>query len=146
MEHTVGFKYISVILKICLINLKMQRNSELYDSFTINLSQTHLFYPFLQRLNFSIVLYLILLIKGNGIYVNMGDVVIDPGNAIIDKPVDTIRDCESLCDHTIGCESFIYCEDSPTNECYLKDKILTGNEPTTEVEKCSSYYTAGNSS
>lgn len=61
------------------------------------------------------------------------------------QSVDSLQGCEKLCDQTNGCESFRYCEDSPTNECYLKDKTLTGNEPTKNVENCASYYTAGNS-
>ena len=74
----------------------------------------------------------------------------DEGNTIEHEVVDSIRDCERLCDAMPGCESLTYCQDSSGNQCYLKDKPLTGVEPTLTVdeltasnENCSSYYTLG---
>ena len=73
----------------------------------------------------------------------MGEVVKEEGTTILKENVDSVRNCEGLCDKTDGCESFKYCKNRPKNECYLKYKTLTGNEPTEFVENCASYYTAG---
>ena len=86
---------------------------------------------------------------GNGIYiiVEEGSVVVDEGTTIREEIADTVQDCEDLCDTSNTCESFRYCkgdsEDFPAKSCILKDKVLTGNEPTIFVENCASYYTAG---
>ena len=77
-------------------------------------------------------------------YINVGEVVEDEGNTLIEKEVETVQNCEELCDKTEGCNSFKYCDNNPKGECYLKDKKLTGNEPSIFVDRCASYYTAGN--
>ena len=73
----------------------------------------------------------------------------DEGTTIREEIADTVQDCEDLCDTSNTCESFRYCkgdsEDFPAKSCILKDKVLTGNEPTIFVENCASYYTAGKS-
>ena len=86
---------------------------------------------------------------GNGIYiiVDEGSVVVDEGNTIREEIAETVQDCEDLCSASESCESFRYCkgesEGMAAKSCILKDKILTGNEPTIFVENCASYYTAG---
>ena len=76
-----------------------------------------------------------------------GLVVLDEGNTVREEIAETVQDCEDLCDGSETCESFKYCKgdskDMAAKSCILKDKKLTGNEPTIFVENCASYYTAG---
>ena len=76
----------------------------------------------------------------------MGEVVEEEGNTVFTKVVASVQNCEDLCDKNDDCHSFRYCKDNSDdskNECFLKDKVLTGNEPSIFVEHCASYYTAG---
>ena len=76
----------------------------------------------------------------------MGEVVEEEGNTVFMKVVASVQNCEDLCDKNEACHSFRYCKDNSDdseNECFLKDKVLTGNEPSIFVEHCASYYTAG---
>ena len=82
----------------------------------------------------------------------MGEVVEEEGNTVFTKVVASVQNCEDLCDKNEDCHSFRYCKrnddsnddsDDSKNECFLKDKVLTGNEPSIFVEHCASYYTAG---
>ena len=75
----------------------------------------------------------------------MTEVVENVGNILLEESTETVYSCEQLCDHTDGCESFKYCKDRDPIErsCFLSDQTLSGNEPTTLVEHCASYYTAG---
>ena len=75
----------------------------------------------------------------------MEKVVEDEGNTIFEKTVNSVQDCEELCDKTDGCNSFNYCKQTYRNKCILRDKKLTGNEPSIFLENCASYYTAGKS-
>ena len=73
--------------------------------------------------------------------------MVDEGNTIREEIAETVQDCEDLCDESETCESFRYCKaenkDMAAKSCILKDKKLTGNEPTIFIENCASYYTAG---
>ena len=73
--------------------------------------------------------------------------MLDEGNTVREEIAETVQDCEDLCDGSETCESFKYCKgdskDMAAKSCILKDKKLTGNEPTIFVENCASYYTAG---
>ena len=73
----------------------------------------------------------------------MGEVVEDEGITVREESVDSISQCEKLCDESDACNSFKYCKNDPKNRCFLNDKVLTGNEPTIFVKDCTSYYTAG---
>ena len=73
----------------------------------------------------------------------MGEVVVDEGITVREELVDSVTQCEMLCDENSACNSFKYCKNIPKDKCFLKDKTLTGSEPTILIEHCSSYYTAG---
>jgi len=45
--------------------------------------------------------------------------------------------CKELCDDMEGCQSFAICSGS---KCWLKNRTLTGNEPTTLNSHCQTYY------
>ena len=54
----------------------------------------------------------------------------------------TLQQCEDACTQTDGCHSFAHCP-RDYNRCWLKDRILTGNEPTIYKYYCSTYFREG---
>ena len=71
--------------------------------------------------------------------------VLDEGKNLGVKYLVSYETCESFCESTLGCESFVHCKMSDANRgnCWLKDKILHGTEPTrnnSNGSQCTSYF------
>ena len=66
----------------------------------------------------------------------------DEGTEVAYRNVQSSLGCQNKCEETEGCESFTFCgrNDGVPSDCYLKDKILTGDEATKGVSNCASYY------
>ena len=83
-------------------------------------------------------------------YVRLGQewyVATDDGNPVFlnGKPDNypmTLQQCENACTKTDGCNSFTHCP-RHQNRCWLKDRVLTGGEPTKYNHYCSTYYKPG---
>ena len=67
------------------------------------------------------------------------DLVTDVGASITMHPSKTPNDCLNSCDKTEGCNSFTWSEQLG---CYLKEKCLTGDEPSSKENNngLKSYY------
>ena len=68
----------------------------------------------------------------------------DGGNSFGVKRWVSYDTCETFC-REYGCNSFVHCTMSTTDtgDCWLKQKILEGNEPTKDTSgwpKCTTYY------
>ena len=73
------------------------------------------------------------------------NVVLDEGNDLGVKYAISNGKCEAFCNKTSGCNSFVHCmnSDDGTGDCWLKDKLLRGNEQTrddTHGNRCTTYY------
>ena len=73
------------------------------------------------------------------------NVVLDEGNDLGVKYAISNGQCEAFCNKTSGCNSFVHCmnSDDGTGDCWLKDKLLRGNEQTrddTNGNRCTTYY------
>jgi len=66
-------------------------------------------------------------------------VAVNEGRHLRAAPWKTLAQCKALCDGTRGCNSLAWCPNWG-NYCLLKDKKLTGNEPTKYKYYCSTYY------
>lgn len=75
----------------------------------------------------------------SGEYGQMDGVAADEGNGI-DSPVysRSSTECKRRCDASPGCKSFSLCRG--WGKCWLKDKALTGSEPTSRDHDCQTYY------
>ena len=51
----------------------------------------------------------------------------------------TLQQCKDACTQTDDCHNFGHCP-RDQNKCWLRDRILTGNEPTKYKHYCSTYY------
>ena len=74
-------------------------------------------------------------------------VATDEGNPVFlngktDNYPMTLKQCETACTQTEGCNSFSHCP-RHQNRCWLKDRVLTGGEPTKYKHYCSTYYKPG---
>ena len=71
----------------------------------------------------------------------MESTVIDEGNPVGGEVTKASEfECGKLCDSRKGCNSFAFCLEKPGKiNCYTKDKILKGNEPTKQPSNCASY-------
>ena len=72
-------------------------------------------------------------------------VVLNEGNHLGVRYQFSYEACETFCESTSGCNSFVHCTNSNehTGDCWLKDKILNGNEPTRDDSngnRCTTYY------
>ena len=75
-------------------------------------------------------------------------VALDEGKNLGVKYGVSYDTCESFCESTLGCESFVHCTMFDTNtgeagDCWPKDKILGGSEPTrndSNGNQCTSYF------
>ena len=80
-------------------------------------------------------------IAGECSYASMAAPAVDEGNKLAQYNVDSVEECKIKCDQNSGCKSFAFChETEPVIDCYLKDKALTGCEPTKAPGNCASYY------
>ena len=72
-------------------------------------------------------------------------VALDEGKNLGVKYWVSYETCESFCESTLGCESFVHCtmSDANTGDCWLKDKILHGTEATrndSNGNQCTTYF------
>ena len=72
-------------------------------------------------------------------------VVLDEGNNLSVKYWVTYETCQSFCESTPECNSFVHCtmSEDNTGDCWIKDKVLDGTEPTRDDSnrnQCTSYY------
>ena len=68
----------------------------------------------------------------------VGKNVKEEGNDVGSQFGKSLDECKARCSGTNKCGSFAYC---PGNKgCYLKDKKLTGSEPTRSHNDCTTYY------
>ena len=68
----------------------------------------------------------------------IGNVAKDEGNYVGHYTGASLDECKTHCHGKSSCRSFAYC---PGNSCWLKDLILSGNEPTKQAYACTTYYT-----
>ena len=77
----------------------------------------------------------------------LDSIVEDEGNSIGVAPIhgEILDHCKQRCDENIdkGCKSFGYCPNEKQGTCYLRDKMLTGSEPTVfRSDGCFTVYKA----
>lgn len=72
-------------------------------------------------------------------YGQFSEVVNNEGNALATmRNVGSDRTCKDACDANGRCSSFAYCPQ--WDSCFLKDAVLSGDEPTAPNSECRTYY------
>jgi len=75
----------------------------------------------------------------DGQYTHLEQVVEDEGAGVGSTVyTNSAEECQRRCDETGGCESFTICPG--WYKCWMKDRSLTGSEPTKQTADCRTYY------